>query len=136
MVTIRATYDGELRCTATHPSGTTLCTDAPKDNQGKGESFSPTDLVATALMSCATTIIAIVARNDGIQIDSMDAVVSKEMTADPRRIAGAPVDITIVGSLTDEQKQKLEHAARHCPVAMSLRADLDDTMRFHYEARG
>ena len=134
MVTIRATYDGELRCTATHPSGTTLCTDAPKDNQGRGESFSPTDLVATALMTCATSIIGIVARNDGIDVAGMTAVVTKEMAADPRRIAAAPIDLTIPGQLTDAQKQKLEHAARHCPVAMSLRADLDDTMRFHYPA--
>ena len=134
MVTIRASYDGHLRCTATHPSGTTLCTDAPKDNRGKGESFSPTDLVATALMTCATTIIAMVAGDEGIELEGMTAVVSKEMAADPRRIAAAPIDITIPARLTDEQKGKLEHAARHCPVAMSLRADLDDTMRFHYPA--
>ena len=64
--------------------------------------------------------------------DGMTAVVSKEMVANPRRIAAAPIDITVAGKLTDEQKQKLEHAARHCPVAMSLHPDLDDTMRFHY----
>jgi len=136
MVTIRATYDGDLRCTATHPSGATLCSDAPKDNQGKGESFSPTDLVATALMTCATTIMAIVARKEGISLDGMTAVVSKEMVANPRRIAAAPIDITVAGKLTEAQKQTLEHAARHCPVAMSLHPDLDATMRFHYPADG
>jgi uncharacterized OsmC-like protein len=121
MVTMRATYDGDLRC-------------APKDNHGKGESFSPTDLVATALMTCATTIIAIVARNEGIAVGEMSAVVQKTMAADPRRIAAAPVAITIHGRLTDAEKRTLEHAARHCPVAMSLRADLDGSMVFHYPA--
>ena len=135
MVTIRATYEGDLRCTAIHPSGTTISTDAPKDNRGRGESFSPTDLVATALMTCATTIIGIVARDAGLEVEGMTAVVSKEMAADPRRIAAAPIDITIPGDFSDEQKQRLEHAARHCPVAESLRADLDDTMRFHYPGR-
>lgn len=132
MVTMRTTYTGDLRCTATHPSGTTVSTDAPKDNQGKGESFSPTDLVATALMNCACTIMAIVARNEGIDLTGMTAEVSKGMAADPRRIAAAPIDITIPIALTDEQKTKLENAAHACPVAKSLHPDLDQTMRFHY----
>jgi putative redox protein len=132
MVTIRATYEGDLRCTATHPSGTELSTDAPKDNEGRGESFSPTDLVATALGNCAMTIMAIVGRRDGLDLTGMTSKVVKAMTKAPRRIAAAPVEITVPGNLTPEQKATLEAAARHCPVAMSLHPDLDGRMRFHY----
>lgn len=132
MVTIRSTYEGNLRCTATHPSGTELSTDAPKDNEGRGESFSPTDLVATALGNCAMTIMAIVGRRDDLDLTGMSARVVKEMTTDPRRIAAAPVEITVPVKLTAKQKETLEHAARHCPVAMSLHPDLDGVMRFEY----
>lgn len=132
MVTIQARYEGDLRVTATHPSGTELSTDAPKDNQGRGESFSPTDLVATALASCAMTIMAIVGRREGLMLEGMQAKVVKEMVADPRRIAAAPVEITVPGPLTAEQKTLLENAARSCPVAHSLRADLDSAMSFRY----
>lgn len=132
MVIIQATYEGNLRCTATHPSGTVLSTDAPKDNEGRGESFSPTDLVATALGNCAMTIMAIVGQREGLDLNGMSSRVVKEMTTGPRRIAAAPVEITVPGALTAEQKATLEKAARHCPVAMSLHPDLDDTMRFDY----
>ena len=89
MVTITVNYEGNLRCKATHgPSGTTLITDAPTDNHGKGESFSPTDLVATALPACVLTIMGIAAQKHGLNLEGMSAVTTKEMSAaPPRRIA-------------------------------------------------
>ena len=133
MVTIEATYDDGLRCTATHgPSGTTLITDAPKDNMGQGASFSPTDLVATALGCCALTTMGIVAQRDGIPFRKAAMVVVKHMAADPRRIAATPIEIRIHGSFSAEQKEILERAGRQCPVARSLHVDIDASMRFVY----
>ena len=91
MVKIDATYDGNLRCTATHTkSGATLLTDAPTDNNGKGESFSPTDLLATSMLSCVMTIIAIRAEKRGIDVNGMKGSVEKHMAANPRRISLSP----------------------------------------------
>lgn len=133
MVSIRTTYEGELRCTSTHePSGTQLSTDAPKDNEGRGESFSPTDMVATALCSCAMTIMGIKGKKAGIDLRGMKGRVVKGMAADPRRIVSAPVEFTIPGDLDSEQRALLEDAARSCPVAQSLHPDIDATMTFHY----
>ena len=134
MVEIDAVYDGSLRCTATHgPSGISLSTDAPKDNQGLGQSFSPTDLVATALATCTLTTMAIVARRDGIPFEGATAAVVKHMVSTPRRRIGAlPVAITIPGKLTPEQRKKLEAAARHCPVHATLHPDVDAPITFTY----
>lgn len=134
MIPISALYDGSLRCTATHgPTGIEIRTDAPKDNQGRGESFSPTDLVAAALATCAMTIIGIVARRDGVVVEGMTATVEKHMVADPRRrIARLPVHFTIPGRPSDAQRRSLESAARTCPVFESLRADIDAPMTFEY----
>lgn len=136
MVTIQASYDGNLRCTAIHgPSGTILSTDAPKDNEGLGESFSPTDLVATGLSVCILTILGILARREGIPLEGATAVVEKHMVANPhRRIGALPVTITIPTRLTDAQKVKLERAARTCPVHQSLHPEIDRTIRFVYTA--
>jgi putative redox protein len=135
MVQITATYQGNLRCTSRHgPSGTELSTDAPKDNQGLGESFSPTDLVATALCSCAMTIIGIVAHRDGIDVNGMSGRVVKGMAANPRRIISSPVEITLPATLTESQRATLECAARTCPVSQSLHPDIEQTFTFVYPA--
>lgn len=134
MVTITAQYDGTLRCTATHgPSGTRLSTDAPRDNQGLGASFSPTDLVATALATCTLTTMGIVARRDGIPMEGAKATVEKQMVNTPyRRIGSLPTRIEIPGRLTPEQKKKLEAAAHHCPVHKSLHPDVQAPIEFVY----
>lgn len=133
MVTITANYEGTLRCTSIHgPSTTSISTDAPTDNQGLGASFSPTDLVATALCSCAMTIMGITANRLGVDLEGMTGKVVKGMATDPRRIISAPVEITVPGRLTDDQKRELEAAARACPVANSIHPDIDQTLTFVY----
>ena len=134
MVEIDVSYDGELRCTAKHgPSLNTLVTDAPTDNQGKGETFSPTDLVATALGSCVLTIMGIIAERHDIDIGGATAHVEKEMSADtPRRIARLPVTVHIPRELSDDEKVRVERGARHCPVHKSIHPDIDAPMTFVY----
>jgi putative redox protein len=121
-VRIDVRYDGSFHCTSTHePSGTELATDAPKDNQGLGESFSPTDLVATALGTCMLTTVAIFAKKDGIEMQGASAIVHKEMVADPkRRIGKLTVEITMPVQLDDAARAKYEQIAHACPVAQSL----------------
>jgi putative redox protein len=126
MVTITARYEGDLCCTAVHgPSGAKLQTDAPKDNEGLGRFFSPTDLVATALATCVLTTMGVVARRHGIDLQAADASVEKHMQASPRRIARLPVQVRVPGTFTAEQKKLLENAAHHCPVHKSLHPDID-----------
>ncbi|HNC69357.1 MAG TPA: OsmC family protein, partial [Pseudomonadales bacterium] len=121
MVRIEAQYTGQLRVTARHgPSGATLITDAPVDNHGKGESFSPTDLVATALGTCILTTMGIVARRHGILMTGAKVTVEKGMQSNPRRIAHLPVRVEIPGTFTPDQKKILENAAHGCPVHRSL----------------
>ena len=122
MVTLTTTYEGGLRCRAVHgPSGTTLVTDAPVDNHGKGESFSPTDLVATALGACMMTIMGIVAERHGLDLAGMTAETVKEMTTEPpRRIASLRTRLTIPLPADHPQRQLLEQAAHTCPVHKSL----------------
>jgi len=132
MVAIQFEYQGDLHCKAVHgPSGTELTTDAPKDNQGRGESFSPTDLVATALGTCMLTIMGIMARTLNIDIAGTTATVEKEMTASmPRRIESLAVKIRIPQSLSPENQQKLERAAHTCPVHKSLHPDIQTPIEF------
>jgi putative redox protein len=127
VVAIQLEYQGELHCKAVHgPSGTELNTDAPKDNQGRGESFSPTDLVATALGSCMLTVMGIMARTLQIDIAGTTATVEKEMTATaPRRIQRLGVRIHVPHSLSPENREKLERAAHTCPVHKSLHPDIE-----------
>lgn len=127
MVTITQIYTGDLHCEATHtPSGTTLATDAPVDNQGKGESFSPTDLVATALGTCMLTTMAIVANRLGVTMEGATATVTKEMAAKPpRRIARLAATITMPAGIAPEHRAQLESAAHHCPVKQSLHPDTE-----------
>ncbi len=135
MVTIDIEYKGDLRNEAVHqPSGTRLNTDAPKDNQGKGESFSPSDLVATALGSCMMTIMGIAARNMNLDIKGTKVTVQKEMVATPlRRIGKLGVQIKVPGKFTDEQKKKLENAALTCPVHKSMHPDIQIPVEFVWE---
>jgi putative redox protein len=121
-VEITVTYQGDLRCEAVHgPSGKRLHTDAPVDNQGKGESFSPTDLVATALGTCMLTIMGIVAQRHGIALEGATVKVEKHMVADPaRRIGRLPAVITVPGRLDEKQKKLLMAAADGCPVHKTL----------------
>ena len=132
MVTIDIEYQGDLRCEAVHqPSGTHLNTDAPKDNFGKGESFSPTDLVATALGTCMMTLMGITARSLKVDLKGTRVMVQKEMVVAPmRRIGKLAVKIAIPAKLTDEQKQKLEQAALTCPVHKSLHPDVRTPVEF------
>lgn len=131
-VDIHVTYEGGLRCIAKHgPSGTTLSTDAPSDNQGKGESFSPTDLVPTALASCLLTTMAIAAQKHEVDIDGAKVHVEKHMVADPlRRIARLPVQVTMPAGVPTELRARLEKAAHTCPVHRSLGADVDAPIEF------
>src|SRR3984957_4483342 len=132
MVTIDIEYKGDLRCEAVHQSsGTHLNTDAPKDNQGKGESFSPSDLVATALGSCMMTIMGIAARSLNVDLKGTRITVQKEMVATPlRRIGKLAVKIAIPVRVTDEQKQKLQQPALTCPVYKSLHPDVQTPVEF------
>jgi len=126
MVTITASYEDDLCCTATHgPSSATLSTDAPVDNEGLGRYFSPTDLLATALGTCVLTTMAIVARRNGIELVGASVKVVKHMHASPRRIGRLPVELVVPGSFTPDQKKKLEAAAHGCPVHRSLHPDVD-----------
>ena len=131
MVTIRATYEGDLCCSAVHgPSEATLSTDAPKDNEGLGRYYSPTDLVATALATCILTTMGIVAKRRGIDLKGARATVEKHMNADPRRIGRLPVELTVEGSYSDEERTVLERAAHTCPVHRSLHPDIEATITF------
>jgi len=126
-------YKGQLRTEAKHlRSGSVIVTDAPIDNQGKGQAFSPTDLVATALASCMITIMGIVAERDGIDIEGVTADVDKIMSKEPRRIGEIKIIITFKSILTTDQRGKLERAAKTCPVSGSLHEDLKETIEFSY----
>ncbi|MFT7678220.1 MAG: putative redox protein [Planctomycetota bacterium] len=122
MVQIKSTYEGSLRTRAVHgPSSTELITDAPVDNQGKGESFSPTDLVATALGTCMLTIMGIVAERHGWDLLGASVSVEKTMSADaPRRITELAVVITVPAVLDAGARKALEKAAHGCPVHATL----------------
>jgi putative redox protein len=134
MVQIDVRYQGGLRCEAVHgPSGTKLVTDAPVDNHGKGESFSPTDLVATALATCIPTIMGIVAEREKIDLTSMRITVQKEMSAaPPRKIAKLATRIVMPAGLTDQQRAKLEKAAHTCPVHQTLQGNVEIPIEFVY----
>lgn len=134
MVEINLRYEGELRTTATHaPSGATLHTDAPVDNCGRGESFSPTDLVATALGSCLFTILGIKAQQKGIALQGGSVRVQKEMSADaPRRIARLTVEIEVPLPEDHPDRKVLEAAALACPVHHSLHPDMEKAVTFRW----
>lgn len=127
-------YTGALRTEATHlKSGNVVITDAPSDNNGKGESFSPTDLVATSLASCMFTIMGIAADEHGIKLPEMSAKVEKKMASNPRRIEEIGIKISFgKGKLTDRERKILETAALNCPVAKSVHPDIIQRTEFDY----
>ncbi len=127
MVHIDVQYEGQLHCNAIHgPSGCTLSTDAPVDNKGRGESFSPTDLLATALASCMATIMGIQADTLGLNITGLKIHVEKIMATDlPRRIAKLPITITMPIAHDDKTAAVMERAANHCPVHHSIHPDIE-----------
>jgi putative redox protein len=134
MVAIQVEYQGDLHCRALHgPSGSDLSTDAPRDNQGRGESFSPTDLVATALGACMLTVMGILARTLSLDISGTTAAVEKEMTAaPPRRIQRLTVKIHVPQAQSPENREKLERAAQTCPVFRSLHPDIEVPVEFSW----
>lgn len=135
MVTIQVEYQGDLHCKAVHgPSQAEFATDAPTDNQGRGESFSPTDLVATALGTCMLTVMGILARTLGLDIAGTRATVEKEMTSSaPRKIQSLTVKIRVPQAMSPENREKLERAAHTCPVKMSLHPDIQVPIQFVWD---
>jgi len=135
MPTIHTRYTGELRTEAVHvASGTTFITDAPIDNQGKGETFSPTDTLCAALTSCMFTIMGIAARTHAITLDGTQADTTKHMASDPRRVAR--IEVRFYGfpvKYSEKEKAILERAAKTCPVALSLHPDTIQEIRFDFD---
>jgi uncharacterized OsmC-like protein len=134
MSTIKSSYLGNLRTQATHVlSGNALLTDAPLDNNGKGEAFSPTDLVCAALGSCMVTIMGIVAEREGVSLEGLSWEITKIMQSDPRKIQEIQVNFHWSGpTFTPTMSQKLKNAARTCPVALSLDPVLTQTITFDF----
>jgi len=125
MVKSTTVYLGQLHCELKHePSGSKIETDAPKDNNGRGEKFSPTDLVGAALTSCILTTMAMVAERDGHSLLNAKAEVEKEMNANPRKIAALHVKITLPKALPEDYRKKLEQIAHSCPVHRSLSPEM------------
>jgi len=136
MATIETIYTGQIRTESTHlKSGTKLATDAPVDNHGRGEFFSPTDLVATALGTCMITILGIAAVNQGFDIDGTRILITKIMAENPRRIAEIVVELTFPNDhYTEQQRRLIEFTTRNCPVALSLHPDLKQTVKINYQS--
>ena len=133
-MTSKITYLGNLRTSSKHmQSGIKILTDAPIDNHGKGEAFSPTDLVANALGACIITIMAIKAQDMNVIIDGSTAEVTKTMNVSPRRIAKIEVGINMVGNFDEKTKVILERTAMTCPVHMSLHPDIEQEVTFNWE---
>ena len=134
MVEVDIVYQGKLRCQATHePSGAVILTDAPRDNQGEGAAFSPTDLVGTALGTCMMTIMGIVAQRENIDLTGSTVHVVKEMATAPlRKIGKLTVQFTVPAPLTAVQRTKLENAAMTCPVHKSLHPDVEVAVSFKW----
>lgn len=132
-VEITGHYTGNLNVALTHgPSGATLTTAAPVDNQGDGSSFSPTDLVAAGLGACMVTLMGIVAQRDDIDLTGLRFRVEKHMNADPRRIGTLPITFDMPAGLDERQRKKLERAALTCPVHKSLHPDIEKPAQFSY----
>jgi putative redox protein len=134
MVNLKIVYTGQLRCEAEHgPSGNKLITNAPVDNHGKGETFSPTDLLAVSLGSCIMTVMGIVAEHDNVDLIGTTINVTKEMVNKPiRRIGKLTVIINVPNKISPENQLKLEKTADACPVKQSLHPDVVIDMRFNW----
>ena len=133
-IEIKGQYEGDLRVKLTHgPSQSVIETDAPKDNHGRGEKFSPTDMLVAALGSCMLTIMGIVAKRDGIKLEGVHFRAEKHMVENPRRIGKIVLGIYMPTDLTEEQRRKLEKFAHTCPVHQSLHPDIEQDIKFIYE---
>jgi putative redox protein len=134
MVSMTAIYKGELRTEVTHlKSGIQIITDAPPDNNGKGEAFSPTDLTCASLNSCMMTLMGILAQREGIDLSGLRSDIVKVMASNPRKIAEVQITFTHDNlQATDIQKEKLRRAALTCPVALSLNNDVIQTVNFNF----
>ena len=133
MSDIEIVYSGDLRTTATHiQSGDKIITDAPIDNNGKGEAFSPTDLFASSLGSCMLTIMGITAKTHSLNIKGSTIYINKIMGKNPRRISRLDVIININGELSEKDKKILIKAAEHCPVSKSIHPDIDEKIIFNF----
>ena len=134
MKTSKITYQANLRTEAIHlKSGNKIITDAPTDNQGKGEAFSPTDIVATALGSCMLTIIGIKAQDNGMVTDNITVDITKVMESNPRRIGEIIVEFNFgYKNYTEKEQKIIKNAAKTCPVALSLKAELKQTLIFNF----
>lgn len=128
-------YQGDLRTESTHlRSGKTVITDAPPDNQGKGEAFSPTDMLCVSLTTCMSTLMGIAARTHGIRIEGMRMGIEKIMLSNPRRVGEIKVAVEMPDvKYSDKEKSILELAARTCPVALSLHQELNQNINFIYK---
>jgi len=135
MITIETTYNGELRTLARHiQSGSVIVTDAPVDNKGKGQYFSPTDLVAGALGSCMLTIIGIKAEEHGFNINGTKAAITKVMASNPRRVSEIIIVFTFPSNnYTEKEKQLIINSARTCPVAKSIHPDIKQSLTFNFQ---
>ncbi|MBM3579523.1 MAG: OsmC family protein [Alphaproteobacteria bacterium] len=133
-ITIKTKYLGELRTESVHvKSGSQLITDAPLDNEGKGEAFSPTDLLTTSLATCMITVMGIAANQCKLRIDDLKCDVTKIMTTNPRKIAEVIIELNFApNDFSKEQRQILQDAAYSCPVALSLHPDLKKTVSFNF----
>ena len=136
MPTIETIYTGDLRTQALHlQSGKIVITDAPTNNQGKGEAFSPTDLLAASLGSCMLTIMGIAARTHGFNIDGTRAEITKIMAANPRRVGEIIIHLYFPpSSYSEKEKKIIEHSAYNCPVYLSLSENLKKTLYFHFSS--
>lgn len=134
MKTSEIVYLGGLRTQAVHlQSNSEIITDAPTDNNGRGEAFSPTDLLATSLGSCMLTIMGIIAERNSIDIKGTKAAITKVMAANPRRVTEVVVELTMPkNNYSEKEKELLENAARTCPVAYSLHPDIKQSVTFNY----
>lgn len=134
MTTFSGKYLGNKRCEVTHvDSGTTIITDAPKDNGGEGRAFSPTDLFAASLGVCQMTVMAIFAERSGIDLTGMWMNSEKHMSSTPRMVSTIKVEIHLPSKLTDTERQKLEHVSKTCPVHHSLNASIKVQQSFIYD---
>jgi putative redox protein len=133
MSTAKVTYLGNLRTSCEHlKSGSTFITDAPTDNNGKGEAFSPTDTIATGLASCMLTVMGIKARSLDISLDGSEAMVTKTMAIDPRRISKIEIVMQLPSDITVKTQKIIENTAKTCPVHYSLHPDIEKVLLFNW----
>jgi uncharacterized OsmC-like protein len=135
MSTSKVTYLGNLRTECEHlKSGNTYITDAPLDNKGKGEAFSPTDTVATGLANCMLTVMGIKARDMGVVLDGASALVTKTMASSPRRISKIEIEMSLPSGVSDKQRKILENTGNTCPVHHSLHPDIEKQIRYNWNS--